>query len=48
MKSLYQQELNNTDPEKIRAVFRPIYSRTRSSDFYAPLAEVPVRVTAKR
>ena len=42
---LYQQELNNTDPEKIRAVFRRYFAEPKL-DLYAPLAEVPIRVTA--
>jgi pimeloyl-ACP methyl ester carboxylesterase len=42
---LYQQELNNTDPDKIRAVFRRYFASPKE-DIYGPLAEVPVRVTA--
>ena len=42
---LYQQELINTDPEKIRAVFKR-YFADPASEQYAALADVPIRVTS--
>ena len=42
---LYQQELKNTDPERIRAVFKRYFANPMP-DLSDALAEVPIRVTA--
>ncbi len=42
--ALYQNDLHNTDPDKIRAAFARYFVNPKP-EIYGPLAEVPIRVT---